>query len=330
MNFYSSNIEYEDYLIYENQENNESILSFDNENDYNSPFNDYRHNDNEDNFNELEKQMNEIELGDQKMKQNALLKSTGFSQKSTNNSVKKELENEEKPIIDVKLTNYHNQLKEDESQEKLEIVVESKTFLSNNKTNTKNSIKNNCINKFSDENLRRKCKHLTLDAFFDFINLKIFEINNGNIGKGIIMKQFQKLNMKQKSESNIKFNKEFLSKSLKDIFSDKISGRITNYTPDHNKKLIQSLVNESNIDIKIYFNRIFNLNFIQCLEHYRGTKNYEELKGMRVFNDEKKIFMDDENYVEALDYYLKNYENILKNKKSRNPKKIKKNKKNEN
>ena len=61
------------------------------------------------------------------------------------------------------------------------------------------------------------------------------------------------------------------------------------------------------------------LTFIQCLRHYIGTEYHYELKGMRIFENE--INLDDGNYVRNLEYYLKNYECIINNKKSRKSKK---------
>ena len=44
-------------------------------------------------------------------------------------------------------------------------------------------------NKFSDDNLRRKCKHLVLKNTLTFINEKIFIMNGGKIGDGILKKR---------------------------------------------------------------------------------------------------------------------------------------------
>ena len=43
-------------------------------------------------------------------------------------------------------------------------------------------------NKFSDDNLRRKVKHIILKNLMDFINDKIYYFYQGNIGKGILIK----------------------------------------------------------------------------------------------------------------------------------------------
>lgn len=194
----------------------------------------------------------------------------------------------------------------------------SKSFLSNK---TKSINENSFNNKYKDDNIRRKCKHLVLNSISDFINNKIIELYNNKIGKGIFKKQLQALNKKQKSESNIKFNQEFLNRTIKDIFSDDISGRISNYPKDFNKQLIECLLNEDDFCKKDYFNDLFNLTFIQCLEHYIGANFYYELKGMRMFKDEINNYIDDdENYVRNLEYYLRNYECIINNKKARKKK----------
>ena len=93
-------------------------------------------------------------------------------------------------------------------------------------------------NKYSDDNLRRKCKHLVLKSFIDFINEKIEILYKGNIGNSIFKKKFLTFKKTQKAESSIPYNKIFLTKTLKDICSDTISSKFTSYTVDHNKNLI--------------------------------------------------------------------------------------------
>ena len=178
-------------------------------------------------------------------------------------------------------------------------------------------------NKYSDDNIRRKCKHLVLRSTIDLLNDKIGFIYNYNIGNGIFKKELQTINQSQKSNATIEFNKEFLNKTLEEIFSDKISGRYTNYPPDHNKKLIQSLLNETDENKKIYFQKIFGLTFIDCLKHFREEIHINELEGLKCFNDIKEEFLqkykDGENYIEQLKYYINNYEEIINKKRPRKP-----------
>lgn len=192
--------------------------------------------------------------------------------------------------------------------------TKEKTFLSNKtKSSSENENTNTNDNKFKDATIRIKCNNILLKNILYFINNKIKEFYNNNIGKGILKKQFQPL---QKLESNIKFNQELLDRKLKDIFSDNIYGKITSYPKDYNKKLIEILLNEKNFLIQDYFKNLFNLTFFQCLEFYRGTNFYNELNGMKVFEDEENIKKDEELF-ENLKYYFNNYEIIINNKRSR-------------
>ena len=174
-------------------------------------------------------------------------------------------------------------------------------------------------NKSSDDNLIKKCKHLILNSVMEFINKKIFTIYNGNIGNNIYRKELLTLNKKQKSNSNI----EFANKTISDILSDNISTRYTNYLPEHNKLLIQKLRNDNDEIKKIYFNTLFNITFNQCLSHFIGKEFIEELEGMKCFEDIKDTLGDDVEYINLVKYYLENFENIVKNKNPRRPKKSK-------
>ena len=232
-----------------------------------------------------------------------------ISGKSTEQSENKEIqipEMGENNKFDMIITYY-----DDSSNEKEIVVVKNEN---NSKPDSTKETKTNSEKKFnenllSDDNTRRKIKHLVLDSTMNFTNGKISESYNNKIGKGICLKQLISLNQKQKSSSNIDFNKEFLYKTIGEIMSDKISSKFTNFLPDHNKRT--------------YFTKLFNLTFLQCLEHYRGTKTYPELIGMKVLTDDIKDGKIEENYVDNLEYYLNDYERIIQNKKSRKSKKMK-------
>ena len=206
--------------------------------------------------------------------------------------------------------------------------INLKTDDGKNEDNTYNSLKRKrgrngpgCTggehNKFSDDNLRRKVKHLVLKNVFDFINEKIRSMYRV-INKGIFTKQLLTINQKQISDATILFNKKFLEKPLKDIFSVEISKRYTNYLESHNKNLINFLMNEEEDENKrVYFNNLFNLKFIECLEHFRGQADYIHLEGMKTFDEIKDDFAKDKNYLDVLTNYVEEYENITRNKKER-------------
>ena len=176
-------------------------------------------------------------------------------------------------------------------------------------------------NKFSDDNLRRKVKHLLLDDLINFINNKIYKIYNGQIGNGIFIKKLLTLNQRQKTDSTIQFNKDLLQKNLGEIFSDDISSKYTIFPFEHNRKLIKQFLNEEDEEKKEYFKKLFSLTFMDSLEHFRGSKIINELKGLKGI---ESIKSDDEEYLKQLKYYFNHYETIIFNKRSRNKKKPKK------
>ena len=181
-------------------------------------------------------------------------------------------------------------------------------------------------NKFSDDNLLVKVKYLLLKHLLDFINKKIVLIYNNNIGKGVFKKELQTLNRSQQSNSSINYNKLLINKTLEEIFSENISSRYTNFPLNHNKVTIQKLKNEKDEDKKIYFNKLFNLTFIKCLEHFIGKIFINELDGMKTFSEMKDDIAltcekDGDKYIIKLENYLNNFESIINNKKGRNIKK---------
>ena len=218
--------------------------------------------------------------------------------------------------MDISISNIHNlnkiNLKIDEGKS------EDNTFIRSKRKRRRNG--RGCTggehNKFSDDNLRRKVKHLVLKSVFDFINEKIRTMYS-DINKGIFTKQLLTINQKQISDATILFNKKFLEKPLKDIFSVEISKRYTNYLESHNKNLINSLMNQQDESKRLYFNGLFNLRFIDCLEHFRGTADYFHLEGLKTFDEIKDEFAKDENYLDVLTKYVYDYEKITKDKKER-------------
>ena len=78
-----------------------------------------------------------------------------------------------------------------------------------------------------------------------------------------------------------------------------------------------------------YFSEFFELTFLDCLEHLRGTKYIELLKDMGTMKDFLGKY--DKEVHSTLIEGIYNYENFIKNRKSRRPrdKDKKGNKKNE-
>lgn len=172
--------------------------------------------------------------------------------------------------------------------------------------------------KFSYDNLKRECKHLVIENVMDFINEKINIAYDGNIGDGLFKKQLMKLNQEQKKNSGVEFNQIFLTKTLKEILSQNITKRIKFYKEDHNKVLINRLIEEKRDE----FESLFNLTFIDCLEHFIGNKKVEELDGLTLFSELKDSILekyenDGESYYNNLELFMKDFKDIINNAKPR-------------
>ena len=76
-----------------------------------------------------------------------------------------------------------------------------------------------------------------------------------------------------------------------------------------------------------YFNDLFGLTFLDCLDHFINKKFFPILQGLQLFNEiindsnkSKKEHLDinaQDDYIDTLKYNLENYEYILRKKKSR-------------
>ena len=225
-----------------------------------------------------------------------------------------------------------------ENKEKKEIVfitekAEEKKILSTNKKNklkqaeNKDKKKNGTTHtKFANDNMIRKIKFIIIEHMMDFINKKIEEMYK-NIGIGTRIKKLFKMKKDQVSITSIKYNVDFLNKKLKDIFSENITKRYSNYLPEKNKYLIEELTNEQDEEKKIYFNELFNLTFLDCLEHFINKKSIPILQDLELFEDIIKVpeklkkknlnANEEDDYIKTLQDYLENYEYILRKKKPR-------------
>ena len=162
-------------------------------------------------------------------------------------------------------------------------------------------------NKFSDDNILRKCKNVILDCALKFINDKIKALYSKEQAKLLKEKKLFKLKQNQKIRSRTNYNKIFLNKTLKEIFSENISSKYSRYSPSHNKDLIELLINEKDEVKKVTFNKIFNLTFLDCLKHFRGSVLRDELQGMNQLDKyikERKINKDDKEYNIIFEYFI--------------------------
>ena len=176
--------------------------------------------------------------------------------------------------------------------------------------------------KFTEDNLSRKFKHIIIDNLMKFINSVIKKQYNGNIGKGTNEKKLLKLNQKQITSSKADYNRNFLNTPIKIILSDTISTKFTKHSPNHNKILIEKLLNEDDEEKRILFTKIFNLSFLDCVKHFRGDVNINELKGFSGMDEVFEKFEKEENdFARKFKLYINDFERIIMDKKVRKSKK---------
>ena len=212
-----------------------------------------------------------------------------------------------------------NLVREPEKEQEQNEIKEKKRGRKTERTEVSNP-----HNKFADDNLRKKSKHIILSEILTFLNSKLKEIYKDNIGNGILLKQLLTLNHKQKANIIVNDNKQFLQKTLQEIFSDDISRRYTNFPSDHNKNLINRLLEEDDEEKRKYFNTLFKLTFSEVLCHFQGKQIIKELVGLRTYKEALKNYETEKDYYENLKYQLTNFEEIINSKKSRRSRKQKK------
>ena len=249
--------------------------------------------------------------------------------KINNNNIEKINE----PIIDqdlgMNLDDINKIMTFDKDKDKNLIIEDKKVQKSKIKfgRKKKNSSEIGKHNKYSGDNLIRKCKGIILHYLYVLINNIIAENYKYDFNYNEKTKKLLKINQSQIINSDVDFNKDFLNKTLKDIFSENVTLRCSRYDIDHNKKLINNLLSEEDKDKQNLFKKIFNLTFLDCLKHFRGTKTIKELNNLVKYDEICKRFEEDEDYLYSFKFYIENYEKIMENKKSRS-KKGKKGKKN--
>ena len=196
----------------------------------------------------------------------------------------------------------------------------------------KNSTEEGIHTKYHWDNIMRRIKGIILNLLYEFINKKI--IKNLHLSKYKIKRNtLKKINQKQSFKTNIDFNKEFLSKTLKDIFSDNISTKYT-YDEKHNEIIINKCLKAKDNEAREYFEKLFSLSFLDCLKYFRKDENLDEkmnlLKEMETYDEykknkkNKKNFLNDVDCMGTFEHYMKNFESFIMRKEEKIQKRNKK------
>ena len=182
---------------------------------------------------------------------------------------------------------------------------------------TKNYNEKGLHNKYTSDNMIKKCKTVVVKILGNLINKKIKDIYHNS------QKRLMKMNQEQIINSHVNYNKLFLKKKLIDIFSENLSSKCKRYPNDYNRKLIAELLNLKDKTKKKFFLDIFNLTFLDCVEHFGGSKKIHCLQDLEKLDDICENLNGDDNYKDSFRCYIENFKTIIEKKKSRGSKKSK-------
>ena len=287
----------EDIKENENKEKNKNIDNIFKENDKFNPF-------------VQNKVNNEIDISKKEnFKEKTILETTDLTNKKLNTNISQEKQNKNINQINSNLNKINSvNLSIDATQ--------SIKYINNNNFLGKKR-ENNYIS-FSDKYIK-KVRILIIKMIIIFINDLIIKFTNNDIGKGMCEKKFVEINKKDLTHSPVEYDKEFLNKKIKEILSS-ISKKFTNVLPKNNKELLEYLLNLK--DKGKYFQELFDLSFLDCLEHIRGNKNNELLNGFPTIDKiiEKEMKSLSKYNLAHLKSCFVNYKELVENKKSRKSK----------
>ena len=213
-----------------------------------------------------------------------------------------------------------NNLKIDDTSSKTNpLIIKVEINKRGRKLKTSNEKGNH--NKKSFDNLLKRIKHSLLKGLKILINIKIKEIYQDNKDDKVD-KKLLTLDQTETNNSSIEFNKIFIYKSIKEIFSGKLTTKYKSKKDTleiHNKDLINKLLSGKDIEKRIIFESIFNLKFIDVVNYIIGQRNdLTQLYGLKLTDNLLEEISIDEDYSEILYDTMKNLEKILNSKKSRN------------
>ena len=179
--------------------------------------------------------------------------------------------------------------------------------------------------KYSLNYLIRRAKKIIFDLLLKYDNDVISRVYNNNIGYGINIRKILKIKHFLIQNTNTNYNNELLRTSQGIIFSSDISTRYTNYPINHNKLLINRLLNEENDQKRKIFQDLFSKTLLECIENLVGKRKSESLKGIEKYYEKEMMVLDEEEkFKELLKKIINDLKIIFENKKPRKKKSKKK------
>ena len=197
------------------------------------------------------------------------------------------------------------------------------------------------LNSTSIQNVKFTCKYdppKLINQLNSFINEIMIQDSIFDTKKSLKDSVFDMINKKEKEELI-----EFLSNE-KNNYINKISYYLNNkqnlnfnglavklmneenYFDTYKEKVKNEITKIKNDEKKAKTNAILDKTFFECMEHFRGTKYYEELSGLEIEYErtvENLKDQYDDDYVNNFIEELNHFEELLKNKKSRKSRKNK-------
>ena len=220
-----------------------------------------------------------------------------------------------KKIIDLN----NNKLKINEtSSQTNSLMIKVKIIKRGRKLKMSDEIGNH--NNKTFDNLLKRIKHSLLKGLRVFINIKIKEVYKDD--KKLSSLELLTLTQEQANNSKIAFNKIFIHKSIKEIFSEQLSTKYKSKKDNlynHNEEVIKKLLPKKDIEKRNIFENILNLKFIDVVNYVIGKRNdLTQLYGLKLAENLSASLSIDEEYSNVIYYTMKNLEKILNEKKSRN------------
>ena len=221
-------------------------------------------------------------------------------------------------------------------------MLNKKRKLGRRRNEEKENQNNDAVNnyhhdKYGNDNILKKIKHISIYSCFNFINETLEKIYNKYPTKKKFEHQLIKLDHAIIKDTKVEINKSILDNSMKWIITNKTSSKYKKYDGNHNKTLLEKSLLDCNEEDKNKLELMLNMKYKEFLDFYRGNKpEYNQIfEGLVTFEQYYKSenFLKDnqdhENYKKELEKYLNNYEKILKDIKGRKLKKSKNKMKND-